>query len=71
MEKLFTEQELCAAGYGSRAKLRKDRMKGCGIPFVYIGRAVRYRESDVRAWLGENRATHALQRTTSQATVSS
>ncbi len=62
MERLFTEAELSAQGYGSRTKLRQDRVKGKGIPFVYVGTAVRYRESDIAAWLDANRATHALQR---------
>lgn len=62
MEKLFTEAELSANGYGSRGKLRQDRVRGCGIPFIYVGTAVRYRESDIKQWLEENRVTHALQR---------
>jgi hypothetical protein len=63
LERLYTEEELSDAGYGSRSKLRQDRVVGSGIPFVYVGTAVRYRESDVLAWLDSHRVTHALQRT--------
>jgi predicted DNA-binding transcriptional regulator AlpA len=31
--------------------LQKDRLKGLGPPFVKLGRLVRYRPSEVRAWL--------------------
>lgn len=31
--------------------LRKLRMRGDGPPFVKVGRSVRYRADDVRAWL--------------------
>jgi hypothetical protein len=61
MEKLFTEKQLVEYGYGSRSKLSDDRMKGRGIPFVYVGTSVRYRESDIQKWLDANRVTHALQ----------
>jgi predicted DNA-binding transcriptional regulator AlpA len=35
----------------ARSTLQKDRVIGTGIPFVRIGRLVRYRQSDVRAFL--------------------
>ncbi len=62
LPRLFTEQELSAMGYGSRSKLRKDRMNGVGLPFIYIGSAVRYRETDILSFLESNIVTHALQR---------
>jgi len=62
LPRLFTEQELSAMGYGSRSKLRKDRMNGVGLPFIYIGSAVRYRETDILSFLESNMVTHALQR---------
>lgn len=61
LEKLFTPQELERAGIASCSKLQKDRIKGIGIPFVYVGRRVRYRASDVDAYLQANKATRALQ----------
>lgn len=62
VERLNTEKELEARGFGSRTKLARDRQQGIGIPFIYVGRAVRYRESDVKKWLDANTNTHALQR---------
>lgn len=35
----------------ARSTLQKDRVTGTGIPFVRIGRLVRYRQSDVTAFL--------------------
>lgn len=35
----------------SKATLERDRWAGGGIPFVKIGRAVKYRKVDVLAWL--------------------
>jgi hypothetical protein len=37
----------------SRSSLQKDQLKGSGIPFIRIGRLVRYRASDVEAWLAK------------------
>lgn len=54
LEKLYTTEELHEAGYGSISKLRKDRVRGVGIPFIYIGTAVRYRESDIAAYVAAN-----------------
>lgn len=62
MEKLFTTKELSQMGMGSESKLRKDRVRGIGIPFVYCGRIPKYRESDVLAFIEANRATSTLQR---------
>jgi predicted DNA-binding transcriptional regulator AlpA len=35
----------------ARSTLQKDRVSGAGIPFVRIGRLVRYRQSDVKAYI--------------------
>jgi hypothetical protein len=37
----------------ARSTLQKDRVAGTGIPFIRVGRLVRYRESDVRQYLAE------------------
>ena len=51
MEALWNEQQ--AANYLQRAvsSLQKDRLRGDGCPFVKVGRLVRYRPEDVRAYL--------------------
>jgi predicted DNA-binding transcriptional regulator AlpA len=35
----------------ARSTLQKDRVAGTGIPFIRLGRLVRYRQSDVTAFL--------------------
>lgn len=37
----------------ARSTLQKDRVAGTGIPFVKIGRLVRYRQSDVERFLND------------------
>jgi predicted DNA-binding transcriptional regulator AlpA len=46
----------------ARSTLQKDRVAGTGIPWVRVGRLVRYRESDVAAWL----SALAMHRSTSE-----
>jgi Helix-turn-helix domain len=43
----------------ARPTLQKDRLRGGGIPFVRIGRLVRYRRSDVGRWLAGLRTLHS------------
>lgn len=38
----------------SIATLERDRWAGGGIPFIKIGRAVKYRKADVLSWLGKH-----------------
>ena len=60
-DKLFTEQQTSDYLEMSESFLRQSRMEGKregrtpGPPFVRIGRAVRYRLSDLDAWLSEHR----------------
>lgn len=37
----------------STATMERDRWSGGGVPFIKIGRAVKYRKSDVLAWLAQ------------------
>ena len=46
-----------------RKTLQKDRVYGGGIPFIRLGRLVRYRRSDIDAWL----AARPALRSTSEA----
>jgi predicted DNA-binding transcriptional regulator AlpA len=43
----------------ARSTLQKDRVAGTGIRFVRLGRLVRYRQSDVAAWLTALPAHHS------------
>lgn len=47
---LLTEQQLAERQQRSVKTLQNLRVKGGSIPFVKIGRHVRYRLSDVIAW---------------------
>jgi predicted DNA-binding transcriptional regulator AlpA len=62
-EKLLSDRDLSGLTGRSRSSLQKDRLKGDSIPFVRIGRLVRYRLSDVETWL----ASLPSRRSTSEA----
>ncbi len=47
----------------SIATLERDRWAGGGIPFIKIGRAVKYKKADVVKWLDQ----HQTQASTSEA----
>lgn len=50
----FTEKELSARLKISVSKLQKDRVNGRGIPFVLIGKSVRYSSWHVYEYLIQN-----------------
>jgi hypothetical protein len=52
--RFLTESELEERGFAKKAKLRKDRHLKTGVPYVKIGRLVRYRLSDVEAFCEAN-----------------
>jgi excisionase family DNA binding protein len=47
----FDERRLCALLGISSVTATKWRAKAKGPPFIKVGRLVRYRNSDVEAWL--------------------
>lgn len=49
---LFNTQQVAEWLQVSRNWLEAGRSRGYGPPFVRIGRRVRYRVGDVKAWLG-------------------
>jgi predicted DNA-binding transcriptional regulator AlpA len=49
--KLLSDRDLARVIGRSRSSIQKDRLKGGSVPFVRIGRLVRYRLADVEAWL--------------------
>ncbi len=59
---LFSQETVAAILDCSLAMIERDRWMGTGVPFVKIGRMVRYRKIDIDAWLGG----HALFQSTSQ-----
>lgn len=53
-DKLLTQQEVSAWTGMSLAWFEQSRFKGTGLPYVKIGRSVRYRTSDVQRWIESN-----------------
>jgi len=53
MDQLLTEQQLAELLGKSPKTLERDRMSGVGIPFIRVGRSIRYRTSDVEKYLDE------------------
>ncbi len=51
---LFSQETVAAIRDCSLATLERDRWAGGGICYVKIGRLVRYRKSDIRAWLDKH-----------------
>ena len=48
---LFSQETVAAIRDCSLATLERDRWAGGGIRYVKMGRLVRYRKSDIHAWL--------------------
>lgn len=55
MSVVFTEAQSAEYTGMSRAYFRKDRMAGATIPYLKLGRAVRYLKSDLDAFLQARR----------------
>ena len=51
---LFSQQTVAAILNCSLATLERDRWAGNGVPFIKIGRLVRYRKKDIRNWIGNH-----------------
>jgi hypothetical protein len=66
VEVLLTDLDVEQITKRKQSTLQKDRVAGTGIPFVRIGRLVRYRQSDVQAFLD---ALPALRSTSEPATA--
>jgi len=51
LDPLLSDRDVERITGRASSTLQKDRVSGSGIPFVRIGGLVRYRPSDVRAYL--------------------
>ena len=51
LDPLLSDRDVEKITGRARSTLQKDRVTGTGIPFVRISRLVRYRQSDVTAFL--------------------
>jgi predicted DNA-binding transcriptional regulator AlpA len=59
LDPLLSDRDVERITGRSRSTLQKDRVKGTGIPFVHIGRLVRYWPSDVIAYLNSLPRRHS------------
>lgn len=50
----YTDKQVSKLLGISAIKLRIDRMNGIGLPYVKIGRCVRYKAADIEAYLENN-----------------
>ena len=51
LDQLLSDHDVEKIAKRARSTLQKDRVAGTGIPFIRIGRLVRYRPTDVAAYL--------------------
>ena len=51
LDPLLSDRDVEEITGRARSTLQKDRVSGSGIPFVRIGRLVRYRQSEVKAYI--------------------
>jgi predicted DNA-binding transcriptional regulator AlpA len=51
---LLTQQQVVEWTGMSPAWFEMNRFKGMGIPYVKMGRAVRYKTSDIQNWIEAN-----------------
>lgn len=62
---LFNQITIAYVRDCSTATMERDRWAGGGIPFIKIGRAVKYRKADVLVWLDKCQ----IQNSTSEAAL--
>lgn len=48
---LFNQETVAAIRNCSLATIERDRWAGTGIPFIKMGRLVRYRKAEIQHWL--------------------
>ena len=58
-DRLLDDREVSEITGRARSTLQKDRLAGSGIPFVRLGRLVRYRQSDINAFLASLPSLHS------------
>jgi predicted DNA-binding transcriptional regulator AlpA len=64
-DRLLSDRQVSEITGRARSTLQKDRVAGNGIPYVYVGRLVRYRLSVVEAYI----AALPVRRSTSENTA--
>lgn len=56
---LFSQETVAAIRACSLATLERDRWIGIGVPYIKMGRLVRYRKADIQAWLNQQQVIHS------------
>lgn len=56
---LFSQLTIAALRQCSLATIERDRWAGMGVPFIKMGHSVRYRKSDIRAWLEKHQSVQS------------
>jgi len=59
LEALFSQETLAVIRSCSLATIERERMLGIGVPFVKIGRLVRYSKKSVLKWLDQQKLLHS------------
>lgn len=54
MNKLLNQKEVATMLGMSEAWLEASRFRGKGLSFIKIGKSVRYKLSDIQAWIDKN-----------------
>lgn len=54
IDKLLTQQQVVAWTGMSPQWFEINRHKGVGIPYVKMGRAIRYKTSEIQKWIESN-----------------
>jgi len=63
---IFSQETVAAIRDCSLATLERDRWIGAGVPFVKMGRLVRYRKADIRLWLEQHQSVQSTSMMTSE-----
>lgn len=58
MKKMLSEFEAAELLSISVAKLRRDRWVGTGLPYIRLGRTVRYSVEEISSYLERNTVSH-------------
>jgi len=58
-DSLFAQATVAAFRNCSIATVEHDRWAGTGVPFIKMGRLVRYRKYDIKKWLMQFQAMHS------------
>jgi len=51
LNNLLDERDLSQVLGRAVSSIQKDRLRGGGVPFIRVGRQIRYRRSDLDQWL--------------------